>query len=182
MSNITTYIGSITTYIGSSEVGVSRVLSTIAQKRLNECKNVLMISDKRTADFSHDDLTWVNHPDLLSVLESYRIINNLALPDVVCIDGISITANELREVEHLSNLGVEFHIGQQASRRSVEETKPKLSMLPVCTVSKQMYIIEPAYDIDHTIQYALAIPTKNRPGNTDKPIVFKIGNCYDQLP
>ena len=167
-------MSNITTYIGSTGADVSIVLSTIARKRVEECKHVLMVSDVRTADFSHVNLTWVNHPDLLSVLDSYRIINNSALPDVVCIDIMGITANELREVERLSNLGVECHIGQQALRRSSEETTPKDSMIPVCTVSKQMYIIERAYDIDHSIQYALATPTKNRPGNTDKPIVFKI--------
>lgn len=169
-------MSNITTYIGSTGGCVSRVLSTITRKRLDGCKNVLMISDDRIGDYIHVsfNLTCVNHPDLLSVLDSYRIINNSVLPDVVCIDSISITANELREIERLSNLGVEFHIGQRASRRSPEETTPKVSMIPVCTVSKQMYIIERAYDIDHSIQYALAIPTKNRPGNTDKPIVFKI--------
>jgi stage III sporulation protein SpoIIIAA len=149
------------TYVGKAGSGKTLVLQEIARKELLNENSVLVIATEKfdLNPLSSGELTIVYNDDIEQVIQAYEILHNGVLPEVVVIDKIELTVDDVSTIRNFRGRGVSFHVGVTSRRTAIRDVAGVRTDL--ACVSDVIYQIEKAVDLSGDSGVVL-VPVKSR--------------------
>lgn len=165
----------IFTYVGKCGSGKTLALRKIARKELTNEKSVLVIaSDKFDLNpMDSGELTIVYNDDIKLVMRAYEIIHSGVLPEVVVVDKIELTMDDVSCVRNFRDRGVVFHLGVTSRRNVIQDVAGIRTDLAF--VSDVIYHVERAVSLSGEPLVVL-VPVKSR---KEEPRIVVIGGFND---
>lgn len=164
----------IFTYVGKCGSGKTLTLRKIARKELTNEKSVLIIASEKfdLNPLDSGELTIVYNDDIKHVIRAYEIIHNGELPEVVFIDKIELTMDEVSCVRNFRDRGVVFHLGVTSRRNVVQDVEIRTDL---AFVSDVIYHVERSVNLQGETGVVL-VPVKSR---KVEPRIVVIGGYND---
>lgn len=165
----------ITTYVGECGSDKTLVLREIARKELLNENIVLVIATEKfdLNPMGSGELTIVYNDDIKQVMRAYEIIHNEFLPEVVVVDKIELTMDDVSCVRNFRDRGVVFHLGVTSRRNVIQDVAGIGTDLEF--VSDVIYHVERAVNLSGEPR-AVLVPAKSR---KEEPRIVVIGGYCD---
>lgn len=168
-------MSNITTYVGECGSGKTLVLREIARKELLNEKSVLVITTEKfdLNPLRSGELTIVYSDDFKQVIRAYEIIHNGVLPEVVVVDKIELTMDDVSCIRKFRDRGVVFHLGVTSRRNVIQDVAGIRTDLAF--VSDMIYNVEKAVSLSGEPRVVI-VPVKSR---KEEPRIVVIGGYRD---